>query len=79
MLLERASARGNAQSRTALGRKYYNGDGVPTDPVVAYMYLTLGSGLGDNSGAGLMNRIELELTPTQLDEARRLARNWRPF
>lgn len=79
VLLERASARSNAQARTALGRKYYNGDGVPMDPVVAYMYLTLGAGLGDNSGAVIMNQIELELTPTQLDEARRLARNWRPF
>ncbi len=79
VLLERASARSNAQARTALGRKYYTGDGVSMDPVVAYMYLTLGAGLGDNSGAGIMNQIELELTPSQLDEARRLARNWRPF
>ena len=78
-LFERASARSNAQARTALGRKYYVGDGVPQDLVVAYMYLTLGAGLGDNSGTELLNQIELELAPSRLDEARRLARSWRPF
>lgn len=79
VLLERASARSNAPARSALGRKYYNGDGVKKDPVIAYMYLTLGAGLGDNSAAELMKKIEVELTPARLDEARRLARNWRPF
>ena len=79
VLLERASARSNTPARSALGRKYYNGDGVPKDPVIAYMYLTLGAGLGDVSTADLMKQIEHELTPARLDEARRLARNWRPF
>ena len=79
VLFERAAARSNALARTALGRKYYTGDGVTADPVVAYMYLTLGAGLGDSSGSELMRQIENELTPTQIDEARRLARNWRPF
>ncbi len=78
VLLERASARGNAQARTALGQKYVDGDGVTADPVVAYMYLILGSSLGDKSGAPIMQELERVMTPAQLDEAHRLARNWRP-
>ena len=78
-MLERAAARGNARARTRLGQKYADGCGVKADPVVGYMYLLLGASLGDTTGAETMAELERTLTAAQIDEARRLARNWRPW
>ena len=56
---------------------YYEGQGVPKGYVLASMWLTLAAAQ-DAKFAEARDLIEKELTPDQLAEAQRLAREWRP-
>jgi TPR repeat protein len=57
---------------------YAEGQGVPQDNVQAYMWFTLAGTAGD--AANLKNRdlIAAKMTPDQIAEAQRLAREWKP-
>ena len=79
----RAAEQGLADAQVALGNRYENGLGVPKDYVLAHMWLNLGiAGLPNDTklAASFISRSMLEglMTPTQLAEAQRLARAWKP-
>jgi hypothetical protein len=77
-----AADQGFADAQDALARMYFNGWGVPKDYVQAHMWANLAasssSGTGFNEEAGLRGNIAADMTPAQITEAQRRAREWRP-
>ncbi len=57
---------------------YSQGLGVPKDSVQAYMWLNLAAARGNEKAFKSRDLLEILMTPAQLAEAQRLAREWRP-
>ncbi|MCH8040153.1 MAG: sel1 repeat family protein [Nitrospinae bacterium] len=68
---------GHAQAQVNLGIIYSQGRGVPKDYVTAYRWYTLGAGQGDPLAEKFKDHLEKSMTPNQLAEAQRLAREWK--
>jgi TPR repeat protein len=51
---------------------------VPKDYKQAYFWLTLGAIKGDAKAANLRDFAESRLTPPQVEEVQRSARDWKP-
>ena len=73
-----ASEQGDAAAQFSLGIMYYLGEGVPQDYVQAHMWLDLANSLGHEDAGGLRDYLANEMTPQQIAEAQRLAREWQP-
>src|SRR6185295_6948428 len=80
-----AAEQGDALAQYNLGLSYARGEGVTPDPVLAHMWLNLASSrfpAGDsrNRTAAQKNRdtVASEMSPDQLVEAQRRARDWKP-
>jgi TPR repeat protein len=69
---------GNANAQYNLGTFYDNGLGVPLDKVRAYMWFSLSAAQGREGAAALRDLIARLMTPAQLAEAQKLAREWKP-
>ena len=81
----RAAEQGNAMAQMLLGAMYHNGQGVPRDYVQAEMWLTLAltgfppSRAASRETAGSrLNIVGAKLTESQIAQAQRLAREWKP-
>jgi hypothetical protein len=57
---------------------YNNGQGVTQDYFQAHMWYNLAATQGENLPRKSRNRLAEKMTPKQIAEARRLAREWRP-
>ena len=68
---------GNASAQFALGTKYFLGQGVSENYVLAHLWLNLAASK-NNEYAKDRDAIVTFMTPTQLAEARKLAREWKP-
>jgi uncharacterized protein len=80
---QRAADRGVAIAQLNLSVMYANGDGVEQDQVKSHMYANLAAAHlppGEDHDIAAKNRdiVAKGLTPAQLVEAQRLARDWRP-
>ena len=75
--LTRASEQGLANSQNKLGLMYESGQGVLQDYVFAYMWFNLANAQGFPATQNL-ERIAASMTPGQIADAQRLAREWRP-
>ena len=78
-----AAERGDVAAQANLGTLYANGWGVARNDVLAHMWLNLAvSGTGSSWFRHGMTRkrdsVAKRLTPEQILEAQRLARDWRP-
>jgi len=78
-----ASEQGHADAQSNLGVMYTNGQGVPQDYIQAHMWYNLAaSGRRDDDdrkmAAKNRDSIAEKMTPEQIAEAQRLAREWRP-
>ena len=79
-----AAEQGNPGSQDALGSLYEMGLGVPQDYVLAYMWWNLAgaqAGLPRIVSQGVResrDRVAAKMTPDQIAEAQRLAREWKP-
>jgi TPR repeat protein len=72
----KAAEQGAAASQLDLGRMYWMGRGVPQDYVLAYMWFNLaGTQLRVD---GQREMLAEKMTPEQIAEAQRLAREWKP-
>lgn len=76
-----AAEQGYWAAQNNLGVMYKRGDGVPQDHVLAHMWFSLAaSGAPDADMRGLVisarNEVEILLTPEQIAEAQRRAREW---
>jgi hypothetical protein len=75
---QKAAEQDNATAQFGLGAMYANGHGVPRDRVRAQMWLTLAAAHGDQEAVKYRDILAERLTPAELAEARKLAREWKP-
>ena len=79
---EKAAARGYAMAQTNLGGLYAYGRGVPQDEVWAYMWYSLAAEQStdpsDTYAADRRDNVARRMTPAQVAEAQKLAREWKP-
>ncbi len=77
-----AAEQGNARAQFNLGSMYEKGEGVPQDYVVAHMWLNLAGAqlAGEERDRAIRGRdlVAQSMTPEQMAEAQRLAREWTP-
>ncbi len=74
---------GHAEAQFNLGFMYYNGRGVPQDYAQAHMWYYLAAStfpLGESRMKAFDNRdiVAKRMTPAQISEAQKLAREWKP-
>ncbi len=74
----RAAEQGDAEAQHNLGFMYRKGRGVPQDYVQAYMWVNLAAGQGREDARKARDILAEQMTLAQTDEARRLARKWKP-
>ena len=81
----RAADQGMPDSQVNLGIMYYNGQGVPRDYVLAHMWLNLAASQYPasvkkrvNDAVHYRDIVDAKMTPAQIAEAKRLAREWKP-
>jgi TPR repeat protein len=73
-----AAERGEADAQVVLGLLYTAGLETRRDPVEAYKWFLLAAEQRHPSAGALIEQLELELTPEQIERGRRLAAEWRP-
>lgn len=61
-----------------LGMLYSRGKGVPQDFSLAHMWFNLAAGQGGTLAVELRDRLAASMPPSQIAEAQKLAREWRP-
>jgi len=77
MWYRRAAEQGNASAQYNLGVMYDNGQGVSQDYVLAHMWANLAASQGGEARVKKRDAIATFMTPAQLAEAQRLAREWK--
>ncbi len=78
---ESAALQGQPHAQYKLGILYVNGNGVPRDFVQAYLWLSLSARHVAGTGSEAARQRDLvaaRMTSTQLADAKKLVRNWRP-
>ena len=74
----RAAEQGFADAQYNLGVMYSKGQGVAQDYVQAHKWLNLAATKGDSDSVKGRNIVARVMTPQQIAEAQRLAREWKP-
>lgn len=75
----RAAAQGNEWAQYHLATLYASGhEGVPLDHVLAYMWFNLAAANGNPLPERDREQVARLMTPAQIAEAQKLAREWRP-
>lgn len=78
-LFQLSADQGLALAQLQLGVRYLDGSGgVPEDYVIAHMWLNLAAAQGDEDARKLRALAAAKMTPAQIAEAQRLAREWTP-
>jgi uncharacterized protein len=72
-----AADQGGAGAQFNLGGMYANGKGVPRDYVRAYMWFNLAAAQGVQGAERNRDGMALHMTPAQIAEAQKLAREWK--
>jgi uncharacterized protein len=75
----KAANQGNAEGQSGLGDMYTTGSGVPQDYVIAHMWFNLAAARGHKESVKLRNKLAALMTPAQIAEAQKLAREWKPI
>jgi uncharacterized protein len=77
-LLRKAADQGDAGAQSILGGMYFFGKGVPQDYVSAHMWSNLAAAGGNKDAAKSRDAVAAMMTPAQIAEAQKLAREWKP-
>ncbi len=72
----KAAEQGFAAAQNNLGVMYYQGQGVPLDYVQVHKWFNLAASKGDKNARKNLDIIAKNMTPAQLAEAQKLAREW---
>ena len=75
---EKAAAQGDAKAQFYLGIQSAYGEGGPLDLVQAHMWYSLAAGNGNAHAPGYRDDLARQMTPAQIAEARKRAREWKP-
>ena len=73
-----AAEQGHAFAQLNLGALYAEGEGVPKDYVLAHLWWNLAAAQGDERAKENRDILASRMTPDQLAEAQRMAREWKP-
>ena len=73
-----AAEQGDADAQYNLGGMYFSGHGVARNHIQAYMWVTLAAAQGNKNAVIGLEILEKKMTSSQIAEAQRLAREWRP-
>jgi TPR repeat protein len=73
-----AADQGEALAQTKIAIMYDEGQGVPQDIVQAYKWYSLAATNGDKPAPQLRDALANQMTPAQIAEAQKLAREWKP-
>ena len=68
----------DAYAQGNLGVMYDKGWGVPQDYVQAHMWFNLAAAKGDADAIKSRDNVAAKMTPAQISEAQKLAREWKP-
>jgi len=71
-----AADQGHGPAMFMLGRLYHTGHGVPQNVVRAHMWYNLATANGYDAGKKWRDRLADEMSPAQIAEAQKLAREW---
>ena len=74
----KAAEQGNAGAQNNLGVMYANGQGVPQDYIQAHMWWNLSAAQGNKVAVQNRDLIASKMSPEQVAQAQRLAREWKP-
>jgi len=74
----KAADQGHDKARICLGHCYEIGLGVPMDLVLAHMWYNLSLAAGYAGAAEYRETVAHKMTPEQIAEAERKAREWKP-
>ena len=74
----KAADQGHARAQHNLGVMYRDGQGVPQDYVRAHMWFNLAATKGDKDAVKNRDIAAAKMTPAQIAEAQKLAREWKP-
>ena len=72
----KAAEQFHAEAQLYLGISYYTGLGVPKGSVLAYMWFNLAAAQGLETAQQGQELVAEEMTPDQIAEAQRMAREW---
>ncbi|MDP7503376.1 MAG: tetratricopeptide repeat protein [Nitrospinota bacterium] len=75
----KSAEQGYALGQFNLGWMYRKGLGVPKDYVLSHMWFNLSAANGNKGGQKNRDIIEKRMTPFQIADAKRLARNFVPI
>jgi TPR repeat protein len=73
-----AADQDDAGAQYDLGFMYFRGWGVPQDYIRAHMWSNLSAAQGNQIASAQRDSVARFMTPAQIAEAQRLAREWRP-
>jgi TPR repeat protein len=73
-----AAEQSDPAAQADLGDMYKDGRGVTQDYVLAHMWYSLAAGQDHEGAARQLRSVGLLMTPAQIGEAQRLAREWKP-
>ena len=74
----KAAEQGLAEAQYNLGVMYANGEGVAQDYAAAHMWFNLAAANRNRNAVKARDIVAAQLTPAQIAEAQKLAREWRP-
>jgi TPR repeat protein len=74
--VRKAAEQGSARAQNNLGSLYVTGEGVPKDYVSALMWFNLAAAQGYENGQEKRDIVAKRMTPDQIAEAQRMAREW---
>ncbi len=74
----KAAEQGHSSAQNNLGIKYHKGQGVTQDYVQAHMWYNLAAAQGRKFARGDRDNLAELMTPSQIAEAQKLAREWKP-
>lgn len=74
-----APDQGNQLAQVNLGDLYVVGQGVPQDFVQAHMWFNLAGSAGSKEAIKSRDIVAKKMTPAQIAEAQKLAREWTPL
>jgi TPR repeat protein len=74
----RAAAQGDTLAFAKLALMYAQGRGVLQDFIQAHMWYNLSAAYGELRSAEARDALAKQMTPAQIAEAQRLAREWKP-